>query len=132
MQIIDLVLVLAIAYISSLLFLICYSRKIFNKFLIEKSKETKYSISNNLTQVNNELVRESTESGITPIVSDQVKLSVEELKIIKFLLNKGGEAYQVEIYKTLNLPKSSTSRILRRLAERGLIEIERRGKYNYN
>lgn len=97
------------------------------KFIIEKSKET----SVNKLETESMNLESSEEIEIMPIIRNQVRLSVEELKIIKFLFDKGGEAYQVEIYKTLNLPKSSTSRILRRLAEKGFIEIERRGKYNY-
>lgn len=64
-------------------------------------------------------------------ISTSTRFSKDEVKILQYLLDKSGEAYQVELYKNLNIPKSTVTRILRKLVDRGLIIIERRGKYNY-
>ncbi|GEM_PF-6586096 len=64
-------------------------------------------------------------------VDTSIRFSKDEIKILQYLLDKNGEAYQVELYKNLNIPKSTVTRILRKLVDRGLIVIERRGKYNY-
>ncbi len=58
-------------------------------------------------------------------------LTLDEVKILRFLVERGGEAYQMEIYKTLGMPKSTVTKIIRRLSERGLLTVERRGRYNY-
>ncbi len=59
------------------------------------------------------------------------QLTLDELKVLKFLISRGGECYQMEIYRTLNLPKSTVTKIVHRLSERGLLIVERRGRYNY-
>ncbi len=59
------------------------------------------------------------------------QLSQDELRVLKFLVEKGGECYQMEIYRTLGLPKSTVTKIVHRLSEKGLIAVERRGRYNY-
>ncbi len=59
------------------------------------------------------------------------QLTQDELRVLQFLLEKGGESYQMEIYRTLNLPKSTVTKIVHRLSERGLLIVERKGRYNY-
>ncbi len=59
------------------------------------------------------------------------QLTQDELRILQFLVERGGESYQMEIYRTLNLPKSTVTKIVHRLSERGLLVVERKGRYNY-
>lgn len=60
-----------------------------------------------------------------------VKLSQDEVKVLRYLINKGKPVIQSNIGKDLNIPKSTLFRIVRRLAELGLVNVEKRGKYNY-
>ena len=60
-----------------------------------------------------------------------VQLSQDEIRVLRFLLERGGECYQMEIYRTLGLPKSTVTKIVHRLSEKGLLIVERRGRYNY-
>ncbi|NPB00667.1 MAG: MarR family transcriptional regulator [Crenarchaeota archaeon] len=59
------------------------------------------------------------------------QLSHDEVRVLKFLLERGGECYQMEIYRTLGLPKSTVTKIVHRLSEKGILIVERRGRYNY-
>ena len=59
------------------------------------------------------------------------QLSQDEIRVLRFLLEKGGECYQMEIYRTLGLPKSTVTKIVHRLSEKGILIVERRGRYNY-
>ncbi|AEA13269.1 transcriptional regulator, TrmB [Thermoproteus uzoniensis 768-20] len=51
-------------------------------------------------------------------------------QIIKYLRSRGGLAYQGDIVKDLDLPKSTVHKAIRRLAERGLVEVRRQGRIN--
>ncbi|WP_069808009.1 helix-turn-helix transcriptional regulator [Vulcanisaeta thermophila] len=58
-------------------------------------------------------------------------LNDDEVKVLRYLISKGAEAYQAEIARELGLPKSTVSRIVRRLYERGFIIIKRSGRMTY-
>ncbi len=58
-------------------------------------------------------------------------LSEEARRILEALRRRGGAAYQFEIARELKLPKTTLWRHVRRLAELGLIEIEKHGRQNY-
>ncbi|MFP3216109.1 MAG: MarR family transcriptional regulator [Vulcanisaeta sp.] len=84
---------------------------------------------------------ESSES-IRVIDEDEVKvlafllsrggeIDEDEVKVLAFLLSRGGETYQAEIARELGLPKSTVSRIIRRLYEKGLITVRRVGRFSY-
>lgn len=51
-------------------------------------------------------------------------------QVLQYLRGRGGVAYQGDIVRDLELPKSTVHKALRRLAERGLVEIKRQGKAN--
>lgn len=68
---------------------------------------------------------------VSTISSKRKSYNIEELKVLQYLLENGGRAYQYEIAKSLGIPKSSLSRILKKLNENGIIKIDRRGRYNY-
>ncbi|BDR91362.1 helix-turn-helix transcriptional regulator [Vulcanisaeta souniana] len=55
----------------------------------------------------------------------------DEISVLSFLLSKGGETYQAEIARELGLPKSTVSRIIRRLHDKGLVTVRRVSKYSY-
>lgn len=64
--------------------------------------------------------------------SGRLRLNVDEIKVLRYLLSKGNKpVIQSTIGKELNIPKSTLFRIVRRLNELGLINVEKRGKYNY-
>ncbi len=67
----------------------------------------------------------------TTSTAERPLLTEDEREILKFLLRRNGEAYQSEIYRELNMPKSTVTRLLRRLSEKGVVRIERKGRYNY-
>ncbi|MFB6471026.1 MAG: helix-turn-helix transcriptional regulator [Vulcanisaeta sp. AZ3] len=58
-------------------------------------------------------------------------INEEEIRVLSFLLSRGGKAYQAEIAKELGLPKSTVTRIVRRLYERGFITVRRVGRFSY-
>ncbi len=95
------------------------------------SAESNSSLSSAISQASEEMeIREedSEDSDAKKLIAS---LTADDMKVLKFLVDKGGEAYQVEIYKTLGMPKSTVAKIVRRLSERGYIVVERRGRYNY-
>jgi Uncharacterized membrane-associated protein/domain len=51
-------------------------------------------------------------------------------QILNYLRARGGLAYQGDIVKDLYLPKSTVHKAVRRLAERGLVEVRRQGRIN--
>ncbi|MFN3803780.1 MAG: helix-turn-helix transcriptional regulator [Pyrobaculum sp.] len=57
-------------------------------------------------------------------------MSEVDRAILRFLEARQGVVYQSEIIKELGLPKSTVHKALRRLAEGGYVEIEKRGKFN--
>jgi len=57
-------------------------------------------------------------------------LTEVDIEILKFLKTKGGKALQKEIVASLNLPKTTVHRHLKKLQKYGVIEIERLGTTN--
>ncbi|ADN51113.1 helix-turn-helix transcriptional regulator [Vulcanisaeta distributa] len=58
-------------------------------------------------------------------------INEDEIRVLSYLLSRGGDAYQAEIARELGLPKSTVSRIIRRLHDRGLITVRRVGRFSY-
>ncbi len=50
--------------------------------------------------------------------------------ILKFIEDRQGMVYQSEIVKEMGLPKSTVHKALRRLAEGGYVEMQKRGRFN--
>lgn len=61
----------------------------------------------------------------------KVILTEEEEAIVKALKRHGGEAYQFEIARELPFPKTTLWKYVRRLEEKGILVIEKRGPQNY-
>ncbi|WP_054854284.1 MarR family transcriptional regulator [Vulcanisaeta distributa] len=52
--------------------------------------------------------------------SESINVNEDEVRVLSYLLNRGGgDAYQAEIARELGLPKSTVSRIIRRLHDKG-------------
>ena len=83
-----------------------------------------------INQLEFDYVSRSRESVAEP---DELAMSIneDEAKVLSYLLNRGGDAYQAEIARELGLPKSTVSRIIRRLHDKGLITVRRVGKFSY-
>jgi len=58
------------------------------------------------------------------------RLSEVDREIVEFLEKRGGKAYQHEIARELEIPKTTLWRHIMRLHEEGIIEIKKEGKYN--
>ena len=70
--------------------------------------------------------------GSTVDVNELItNINEDELRVLSYLLSKGGDAYQAEIARELGLPKSTVSRIIRRLHDKGLITVRRVGRFSY-
>ncbi|MFP3074308.1 MAG: helix-turn-helix domain-containing protein [Caldivirga sp.] len=64
--------------------------------------------------------------------ANRVRLNTDEVRVLRYLLSKGNKpVVQSMIGRDLNIPKSTLFRIVRRLNELGLINVEKRGKYKY-
>lgn len=64
---------------------------------------------------------------------EEVVLSVldeYERKIMNIIVESGGAVNQKKIVQETNLSKAKVSRVVRSLSERGLVEVERRGRTN--
>ena len=53
----------------------------------------------------------------------------EEVKVIEAVRQLGNKAYQFEIARYCNLSRMKVHRIIQRLAERGIIQVEKQGKH---
>ena len=70
--------------------------------------------------------------GSTVDVNELItNINEDEVRVLSYLLSKGGDAYQAEIARELGLPKSTVSRIIRRLHDKGLITVRRVGRFSY-
>ncbi len=58
------------------------------------------------------------------------ELSEVDREIINFLKKRGGRAFQHEIGRELEIPKTTLWRHIMRLSEKGLVEVRKEGKYN--
>lgn len=58
------------------------------------------------------------------------RLSEEEADIIRFLKKSGGKAYQSDIMRALGIPKTTTWRYVKKLEEKNLVKIEKKGGKN--
>ena len=59
------------------------------------------------------------------------ELTSDEVRVLRLLLEHRGRMYQSEIARALNMPKSTVSRVVRRLRERGLVMVRKVGRYSY-
>ena len=57
-------------------------------------------------------------------------LDEREREVVSLLRKLGGRAPQYELCERLNIPKSTMSRIIRRLEEKGIVRVVKSGRYN--
>jgi uncharacterized membrane protein len=57
-------------------------------------------------------------------------LRPEEKEAIKLLAEKGGKAYEAELYERLNIPRTSTWRLIKRLEKMEIVEITKSRRQN--
>ncbi len=94
--------------------------------------EIEEKIEEDVSGVPEPVIVEKEENGEDESVRKLIaQLSQDEIRVLRFLLERGGECYQMEIYRTLGLPKSTVTKIVHRLSEKGILIVERRGRYNY-
>ena len=128
----DYYVVITIAFIQ-LTVLASLIYQIFSESRKHMEKEQEYPKSSETSSVrqlefdtpNNKLQR------IIDVNTSIKNINEDEVKVLSFLLSKGGEAYQAEIARELGLPKSTVSRIIRRLYEKGLITVRRVSRFSY-
>jgi len=62
-----------------------------------------------------------------PFPDDQVLnlLTEQERRVVEYLIKAGGEAFQYKIARDLSLNKVKSWRIIRRLEEKGLVEVDK-------
>jgi len=88
-----------------------------------------YDIKVRLTKGNPNTSNETIEAGVH---DNRVRLNTDEVRVLRYLLSRSNKpVVQSMIGRDLNIPKSTLFRIVRRLNELGLINVEKRGKYKY-
>jgi uncharacterized membrane protein len=88
-----------------------------------------YDIKVRLTKGNPNTSNETIEAGVH---DNRVRLNTDEVRVLRYLLSRSNKpVVQSMIGRDLNIPKSTLFRIVRRLSELGLINVEKRGKYKY-
>jgi len=69
-----------------------------------------------------------------PLVSETEKTSTtkgtEEVQVIRFLAEKHGTAFEAELYEKLNLPRTTTWRLLKRLEKMEIVDIRKSRRQN--
>jgi uncharacterized membrane protein len=60
----------------------------------------------------------------------QHDLREEEMEAIQFIASKNGQSLEAELFSNLNLPRTTTWRMVRRLDEMGIIEIDKFRRQN--
>ncbi|MFP3258539.1 MAG: helix-turn-helix domain-containing protein [Caldivirga sp.] len=88
-----------------------------------------YDIKVRLTKGNPNTSNEAIEASVH---DNRVRLNTDEVRVLRYLLSRSNKpVVQSMIGRDLNIPKSTLFRIVRRLSELGLINVEKRGKYKY-
>ncbi|AAL81153.1 transcriptional regulator [Pyrococcus furiosus DSM 3638] len=64
-------------------------------------------------------------------IAKEYNLNDEEVNALRFLLSMGGKASQSELRKALDLPKTTTWRMVKRLEQMGLIKVYKVGRENW-
>ena len=57
-------------------------------------------------------------------------LRPEEVQVIQFLAEKHGTAFEAELYEKLNLPRTTTWRLLKRLEKMEIVDIRKSRRQN--
>lgn len=60
----------------------------------------------------------------------QHDLRMEEMEAVQFIASKDGQALEADLYSNLNLPRTTTWRMVRRLEEMGIVKIDKFRRQN--
>ena len=67
---------------------------------------------------------------IDKLLEREKDLRPEEVQVINFLAEKNGKAFEAELYEKLNLPRTTTWRLLKRLEKMGILDIKKSRRQN--
>ncbi|WP_291999474.1 helix-turn-helix domain-containing protein [Caldivirga sp.] len=100
-------------------------------FLIMVLGYMMYDVKARLTKGMMKIINEGIKIDSSSTNDSRPRLNTDEVKVLKYLMSRGKPVIQSVIGKELNIPKSTLFRIIKRLSELGLINVEKKGKYNY-
>ena len=100
-------------------------------FLIMVLGYMMYDVKARLTKGIMRVINDGIKIDSSSISETKLRLNTDEVRVLKYLMSRGKPVIQSVIGKELNIPKSTLYRIIKRLSELGLINVEKRGKYNY-
>jgi uncharacterized membrane protein len=75
-------------------------------------------------------LKEKPEVDIEKILTREKDLRQEEVQVVRFLAEKNGSALEAELYEKLQLPRTTTWRLLKRLARMEIVDIEKSRRQN--
>lgn len=70
------------------------------------------------------------EVDVTKLLKKEKHLRQEEVQVIHFLAEKNGTAFEAELYEKLNLPRTTTWRLLKRLEKMEIVDIKKSRRQN--
>lgn len=70
------------------------------------------------------------EVDVTKLLKREKHLRQEEVQVIHFLAEKNGTAFEAELYEKLNLPRTTTWRLLKRLEKMEIVDIKKSRRQN--
>jgi uncharacterized membrane protein len=70
------------------------------------------------------------EVDVDKLLKKEKHLRPEEVEVIRFLAEKNGTAFEAELYEKLNLPRTTTWRLLKRLEKMAIVDIRKSRRQN--
>jgi uncharacterized membrane protein len=70
------------------------------------------------------------EVDVDKLFEKEKHLRPEEKQVIQFLAEKNGTAFEAELYEKLNLPRTTTWRLLKRLEKMAIVDIQKSRRQN--
>ena len=70
------------------------------------------------------------EVDVNKLLKREKHLRQEEVQVIHFLAEKNGTAFEAELYEKLNLPRTTTWRLLKRLEKMEIVDIKKSRRQN--
>jgi uncharacterized membrane protein len=70
------------------------------------------------------------EVDLEKLLEKEKHLRPEEVQVIRFLAEKNGTAFEAEIYEKLDLPRTTTWRLLKRLEKMAIVDIQKSRRQN--
>jgi uncharacterized membrane protein len=58
------------------------------------------------------------------------ELHPDEVRVVQFLAGRHGKAFEAELFEFLNLPRTSTWRLIKRLEDMGIVEVKKSRRQN--